>query len=56
MRKVNEMAVDRGSCIIVGAGAQQPAMIGWLMRGYRPLNIVFEPGPQVAARNTGGDR
>ena len=26
--------------------AQQPGMIGWLMRAYRPLNIVFYPGPQ----------
>ena len=24
--------------------AQQPGMIGWLMRAYRPLNVVFAPG------------
>jgi cytochrome P450 len=28
--------------------AEQPAMKGWLMRAYRPLNVVFPPGPQVA--------
>lgn len=29
-------------------GAEQPAMKGWLMRAYRPLHVVFSPGPSSA--------